>query len=82
MYIRVRVAEVENRFSDYARWIVPFVREAEFAWAYDTLVPAAQCGAENNGCSTEIGEADRVTDLHLPALEPMEQGAARHVSAV
>ena len=73
MYIRVRVAEVENRFSDYARWIVPFVREAEFAWAYDTLVPAAQCGAENNGCSTEIGEADRVTDLHLPALEPMEQ---------
>ncbi len=72
LYIRARVAEVENRFSDYARWIVPFVRGAELSWAYDALVPAAQCGAENNGRRTVVEGADRITDLHLSALESME----------
>ena len=73
MYIRARVAEVENRFSSYARWIIPFVRETSFSWAYDALVPAMSCGAENNGGRVEIADAYDVTDLHLPALVPMEQ---------
>ncbi len=72
MYIRVRVAEVENRFSTYARWIVPFVREALFDWSYDELVPAMSCGAENNGRRVEISQAGQIADLHLPALEPMQ----------
>ena len=71
-YIRARVTEVENRFSDYARWIIPFVREASFDWSYDALVPAAACGSENNGRRAEIADAAQVNDLHLDALAPME----------
>lgn len=74
LYVRARVADVENRFSGYARWILPFVHEASFAWAYETPVPATACGAENNGRVDEIAQAQDVTDLHLPALVPMQDG--------
>lgn len=72
LYIRARVAEVENRFSSYARWIIPFVQDATLDWAYDTLIPAAACGAENNGRHVVLNDAADITDLHLPALGPME----------
>lgn len=73
-YIRARVTEVENEFSDYGRWILPFVREAAFEWVYEAPVPIAGCGAENNGRRIEMHDTMGMDELHLPALEPMVPG--------
>lgn len=73
IYIRVRVVDVTNQYSDYARWIVPFVREVSFRWQYSDFAAADICGAENNGRRVEYRDAASITDLHLPALVPMEQ---------
>lgn len=72
MYIRARVVEVQNQYSDYARWIVPFIRGAGLLWAYDEPVAVSGCGAENNGSSVTIEEAGKLANLNLLALSPME----------
>lgn len=72
LYIRARVAAVENGFSQYQRWIVPFVKGAEVRWRYETGIPVRYAGAENGGRRVEIFDAHRVTDLGLRALEVME----------
>ncbi len=72
VYIRARVVEVENEYSDYARWIVPFTRGASLSWSYNEPVDVTVCGAENNGRETRLDEADKINDLHLAAIEPME----------
>lgn len=71
VYIRVRVTEMANLYSTYARWTVPFLHELSFLWSYDTGKPAHQCGAENNGQTVQIQHAASVTDLHLVALQPL-----------
>lgn len=71
-YIRARVVEVQNLFSTYARWYVPYVCNAFFQWSYEQAVPVCACGAQNNGNCTELHEAQAMTQMHLPALIPMQ----------
>lgn len=75
MFIRVRVCEVENQFSAYQKWILPFVHAVSLDWAYADLMPASRCGAENNGHRTVIEDTGMMTNLHLPALVPMKSCA-------
>ncbi len=72
LYIRARVVEVKNQYSDYAKWILPFVREASFSWEYGVSQAVSMCGAENNGRSVKFGDAADINALHLPALVKME----------
>lgn len=69
-YIRARIAEVENQFSVYPRWILPLVKAVSFSWNYEQPIPVQCCGAENNG--SRIQADGNATDLYLPALVPME----------
>lgn len=71
-YIRARVIEVQNLFSTYARWYVPFVCGASFQWAYEQAVAVRTCGAENNASSTVLQVTQAMTQMHLPALVPMQ----------
>lgn len=72
LYIRARVAAVGNSFSQYQRWILPFIRGAEVSWRYEKGVLVRYAGSENGGRRTEIFEAHRIGDLGLRALEVME----------
>lgn len=72
LYIRARVAAVENGFSQYQRWIIPFIQGAEVSWRYETGIPVQYAGAENNGRRVEIFDARQVADLGLQVLETME----------
>ncbi len=73
-YLRARVIEMENFYSPYQRWIVPFLRGASLRWQYSAAVPAAWAGSENNGVRREAAWAPGVQDLNLPLLEPLEAG--------
>ena len=73
-YIRARVTDVENQFSQLQRWVLPFVKGASFQWQYETgLRPDWVCG-ENHCERTAIDGADRYEHLGLRALSPMEPG--------
>ena len=72
LYIRARVTDVENQFSLYQRWILPFLREASFVWQYPKGVRVQWAAAENNGASHEIPDADTVAQWNLTALCPLE----------
>ncbi len=73
-YIRARVTEVENRFSRFARWILPFAKGADFQWRYEEGVQPDWIRVENHGASTEIPDAGRRDRLGLTALDPMPPG--------
>ena len=73
-YIRARVAEVENAFSMYQRWIVPFCKGASLQWQYEAPSRAAWIASDNNGVRREMDDAARVTDLQMTLLEPLEPG--------
>ncbi len=73
-YIRARITEVENQFSLYQRWVLPFVKTAEFSWQYTQGVRVHVVTAENNGVRRTVEEADRIDYLELPVLRPMEPG--------
>lgn len=68
LYIRVRAVHVENEFSATPRWIVPFVRGAEFSWSYETGRPADRYRSENNGSRVELHDAAKVEDAQFPAV--------------
>lgn len=72
-YIRARVAEVENQFAIYQRWIVPLVKSASFQWSYSVSSTPECCYSENNGVRSAIEDARDVAHLAFPALVPMEQ---------
>lgn len=73
-YIRVRVTQMENQFSQYQRWLLPFVRGATFQWSYPEGVrPDWVCG-ENHGARTSVEQADGYERLGLTVLSPMEPG--------
>jgi len=73
-YIRARVTEVENQFSRFARWLLPFVKGADFRWRYEKGVPPDWLRVENHGASSELPDAARRARLGLTALEPMSPG--------
>lgn len=73
-YLRVRVVEVENQFSQYPRWIVPFVRAASFQWQYEEGMAADWVRAENHGESRVILDTAQYGSLGLKALSPMTPG--------
>ena len=73
-YIRARITQVENQFSLYQRWILPFVKQAEFSWQYTQGVRVSSVTAENNGIRRTVEEADRIGQLGLSLLRPMEPG--------
>ena len=70
-FIRVRVVEVSNPYSDYQRWIVPFLKNASFRWSYTAPRKPVFCLAENNGQQHIIEDAHLITHLMFPALKPM-----------
>ena len=74
LYIRARVTEVENQFSQLAKWIVPLVRGANFRWQYDgEQAPKADWVlAENNGETVRIEDAGRASRLNLEVLRMMD----------
>ena len=74
LYIRARVTEVENQFSQFPRRIIPFVREANLNWQYETELPVDWISAENNGNTVEIGEADKYSSLDLTVLSALTRG--------
>ena len=76
LYIRARVTAVENQFSMFPRWIVPFAREAALSWQYETEIPADWIRAENNGETVEIEEADRYGSLDLTVLSALARDEA------
>ncbi len=73
LYIRARVTAVENQFSMFPRWIIPFVREAAMSWQYETEIPADWISAENNGETVSIEEADRYGSLDLTVLSALDR---------
>ena len=73
-YIRARITEVENAFSLCQRWVLPFVKGAGFSWQYAEGVRAHTVTAENNGTRRTVEEAERIGQLELAVLRPMEPG--------
>ena len=73
-YIRARVLEVENQYSYYQRWILPFVQQAAFSWQYGKSVRARTVAAENNGRRRAVEGAERFDALEFVAFEPIEPG--------
>lgn len=73
-YIRVRVATVENQFSQHQRWVVPLVRDAKFQWQYEKGVPADWIAVENHGARRVIPNADQYDHMGLSVLSPMTPG--------
>ena len=74
-YIRARITGLENQFSLYQRWILPFVKGAWFSWQYAEGVRASAVAAENNGSRQTVEGADQIGRLDLSVLRPMEPGA-------
>ena len=68
LFIRARVVRVENEYSMFQRWVVPFVQEAQLLWQYEKSRPVRLAGAENNGGHIWVED----TKLKLQALETME----------
>lgn len=73
-YIRARVAEIENIYSIYQRWVVPFCKGAELSWQYEKPVPVDWIASDNNGMHRELDGAAALTDLQFTVLEPLEPG--------
>lgn len=73
-YIRARVAEMENIFSVYQRWVVPFCKGAELSWQYAEPVPVDWAASDNNGMHREISGAKALSDLQFTVLEPLAPG--------
>ena len=71
-YIRARVVHVENELSMTPRWVVPFLKGADCAWAYDSGVPVDRCAAENNGGALALEDISGVGQLRFPALVGLE----------
>lgn len=76
-YIRARVTEVQNQFSQYPRWILPFVKGAAFQWQYEEGVRADYLVGENHGDVAEIIGSGQMRHLRFPALSPMKPGPKR-----
>ncbi len=70
-FLRVRVVDVSNPYSNYQRWIVPFVKSASFQWSYSVRRKPVWCFSENNGLHRSVEDAHRVSHLGFPALTPM-----------
>lgn len=68
LYIRARVVHVEHEFSTAPRWVVPFVRQAEFFWSYEEGRPADRYRSENNGCVVKLDGAAKIDDIQFPAV--------------
>lgn len=73
-YIRARIAEMENVFSVYQRWVVPYCRGVELSWQYAEPVPVHWAASDNNGMHREVSGAETLTDLQFTALEPLDPG--------
>ena len=73
-YLRARVTEIDNLYSGYQRWIVPFVQGVQLQWQYEHPVPAAWLSSDNNGFRRELREAHTYDNLDFPLLEPLEEG--------
>ncbi len=73
LYIRARVAHVENEFSTLPRWIVPYVKGAVCGWQYAAPLPAERYRAENNGSRRELTGAEGMAHLRFPAIVSMAQ---------
>ena len=74
LYIRARVTEVENQFSQLQKWVLPFTHGADFHWQYDSEhTPRADwVSAQNNGETHQIEEANRASQLGLEVLRMMD----------
>jgi len=75
-YIRARVVDVTNPLSFYQRWIVPFVKLAEFRWSYSEQRPPVCCFSDNNGRRKSIEDTQSIAHLHFAALVPMRDERA------
>lgn len=64
-FIRARVTEIENQFSQKPRYIVPFIRSIRIRWDYPDVIPARCLKTENNLDVREITEAEKLEDLEL-----------------
>ena len=76
LYIRARVTQIENQFTDLPRRIVPFLSGAVMSWQYEAGLPADRILAENNGRTAAVEEAGDVNALDmtvLAALAPEEK---------
>lgn len=71
LYIRARVTQIENQYTDLPRRIVPFLSGASMVWQYEAGLPADLVRAENNGRRTAVEEAGGVNDLDLTILSAL-----------
>lgn len=71
-YIRARVVRMANEFSQYARWVLPFLRGGSCRWQYERWQPVSRCAAWNNGSETEIADGAGTTSWNLNLLVAME----------
>ena len=73
-YIRARIAEMENTYAVYQRWVVPFCKGVELSWSYDQPLAASWLASDNNGLHRELDQAAGLTDLQFTVLEPLDPG--------
>ena len=74
LYIRARVTEVENQFSDLPRRIIPFLSGASLGWQYENGLPVEWISAENNGRTVVVEDAGGIGSLDITALSVLTPG--------
>ena len=74
LYIRARVTQIENQFSDLPRRIIPFLSGAALSWQYEAGLPADRIAAENNGESVVVEDAGGIASLDLKVLSVLTPG--------
>ena len=72
-FIRARIVDVSNQYSNLQRWIVPFLKGASLKWQYTGARRPQWCYSENNGRIHVLEEADRSRQIMFPALVPMNE---------